>query len=205
MKIAALGISIIFRCGCVRGETMDWANHWTINVVSIAYPGPFITLNPVILGILEGHTAPLLPASKNRTEAWISHLQSLHLLPLHGTTKSSITQHTVKPTLTVIPYDSFYLTPAYPFDALQLFSAATIVSRINAFDGTLRYFSVFLNYTLSVFLYWIPTLQAGGLQCISERWCSTNRAGEERAWVWVYYELFMCVCPKAPKKKKIKK
>lgn len=144
-------IIIIFCFDCIRGERLEQTNHWTINLVSIAFTGPFITLDTVIFGGLEGHTAPLLPASKNRTEAWFSHLQSLHLLPLHGTTKSSITQYTVKPTLTVIPYDSFYLTQAYPLDALQLFSAATIVSRINAFDGTLRYFSVFLNYTLSVF------------------------------------------------------
>lgn len=53
--------------------------------------------------------------------------------------------------MTVIPSDSLYLTQAYPLDAPQLFSAATIVSRINAFDGALRYFSVFPNYILPVF------------------------------------------------------
>ena len=34
---------------------------------------------------------------------------------------------------------------------MQLFSAATIVSGINAFDGAQRYFAVFPNYILPVF------------------------------------------------------
>lgn len=90
----------------------------------------------VILGILEGRAAPLLPASEKGTEAHFSHLQSPHLLPRHGTTKSSITQYTVKPTLTVTPCDRFYLTRGI----FAFISAPTIVSRINASNGTLRYF-----------------------------------------------------------------
>lgn len=136
-----------FCFNCRRRERTQWINHWILNLVRITFAGPFIILDNVKLGVLDGHTALLLTT----TEAWVSHLQSLHLLPLHDTTKSSITQYTVKPTLTVIPCDSFYLTQAYPLDALQLFSAAAIVSRINASDGTLRYFSVFRNYTPSIF------------------------------------------------------
>lgn len=90
----------------------------------------------MILGILEGRAAPLLPASEKGTEARFSHLQSPHLLPRHGTTKSSITQYTVKPTLTVTPCDRFYLTRGI----FAFISAPTTVSRINASNGTLRYF-----------------------------------------------------------------
>lgn len=43
------------------------------------------------------------------------------------------------------------MTQAYLLDALQLFSAATTVSRINVFDGALRYFSVFPNHIVTVF------------------------------------------------------
>lgn len=47
-----------------------WPNHWTVNMVSVAFAGPFITLGTVILGTLKRtgyisstHTAPPLPAS----------------------------------------------------------------------------------------------------------------------------------------------
>lgn len=44
-----------------------------------------------------------------------------------------------------MPYDNWYLTQAYPLDALQSFSAVTIISRINALDDAPRYFSVCPN------------------------------------------------------------
>lgn len=99
---------------------------------------------------------------------------------MHGkTTKSSITQYTGKPTLTVIMYDSLYLTQAYLLDALQLFSAATIVSRINAFNGALRYFSVFPNYILRAF-HIVSQLFNLAVCSASVRDGAAHRAGEER-------------------------
>lgn len=51
-----------------------WPNHWTVNLVSVAFAGPFITLHSVILGtperlnISSRRTAPPLHASiQNRS------------------------------------------------------------------------------------------------------------------------------------------
>lgn len=137
-----------------------------------------------------------------RTEAWFSHLQSLHLLPLHSTTtKSSITQYTVKPTLTVIPYDRLYLTQAYPLDALQLFSAATIVSGINAFDGALRYFSVFPNYILAM-LHIVSQLFKLVVCSASVRGGAAHRElGRREGECWLWYGIsYSCVSALKTKK-----
>lgn len=193
---------------CTRGggeKKREWPNHWTMNLVSVAFAGPFITLDTVILG------TPGEAEYKQQTYGSSSRRFCREQKPDSPTCKvsicspytaqqqkSSITQYTVKPTLTVIPCDSLYLTQACPLDALQLFSAATIVSRINASDGALRYFPVFPNYILPVFhivsqLYKLVVCSASARDGAAH-----GRAGEERGWV---YWLFMCVCPKDQKEK----
>lgn len=99
--------------------------------------------------------------------------------------KSSTTQYTVKPTLTVIPYDSLYLTQAYPLDALQLFSAATIVCRINALDGALRYFYVFPNYILPVLCFVSQLLKPVVCSASVRDGAAQKGAGEQRGLVKV--------------------
>lgn len=163
-----------------------------------------VHLSPSILwylGTLEGldtssrHTGPPLPASTEN--------RSL-ILPPAKAPSAPAAQHNDKnlhqPTHSHANLDSntlwqFVFDTAYPLDALQLLSATTIVSRINAFDVAQRYFSVFANDILPVFcivsqLFKLVVCSASVRDGAAHRDLE-SREGECRFWYGISY---LCVC-----------
>lgn len=175
---------------CTRGgKKPGWPNHWTMNLVSVAFASPFITLDTVILGTLvrlnisRRHTAPPLAAS---TES-----RSL-ILPPAKSPSAPPTQHNNKklhnPTHSQAYRDCN--TPwQFVFDkGISAWCFAVIFSGCNCLQNKCIWWCSKIFFCLSKLhsarvLYCILTLQAGGLQCINERRRSTWRAGEERGWV----------------------
>lgn len=159
MRILEELLSILLKCVQEKQKKKcGWPNHWTMNLVSVAFAGPFITLNTVILGTLErlGYkqqtycsSAPcltknrslILPPAKSPSAPPAQHNNKKLHNPIHS--QANLDCNTL--------WQFLFDKGTYPLDALQLFSAATIVSWINTFNGAQRYFSVFPNYILPVF------------------------------------------------------
>lgn len=191
---------------CTREEKKcGWPNHWTMNLVSVAFAGPFITLNTVILGTLErlGYkqqtycsSAPCL--TKNRSLI-LPPAKSPSALPAQQNNKKLHNPIHSQANLDCNTLWQFVFDKGtYLLDALQLFSAATIVSWINTFNGAQRYFSVFPNYILPAF-YIISQLMKPVVHCYSQEEMVQYTGLKRKAGVSVRYELFMCVCPKDQK------
>lgn len=126
----------------------EWPNHWTMNLVSVAFAGPFITLNAVIL------ETPERLGYKRQTYRSSSPCIYGEQKPDSPTCKVSIcspctaqkTQKLHNPTHNQTNLDC-NTRWQFVFDtgvSSWCFAAATVVSRINAF-------SVFPNYIQNVF------------------------------------------------------
>lgn len=152
-----------------------------MNLVSVAIAGPFITLSTVILGTLERldissrPTAPPLAASTEN--------RSL-VLPPAKSPSAPPTQHNNKklhnPIHSQANLDCNTLWQFLFDTGTSAWCFAVIFSGYNCLQNKCIRWCSKIFFCLSKLhsarvLYCISTLQAGGLQCIRKRWCSTYR------------------------------
>ncbi len=157
-----------------------WPTHWTMNLVSVAFAGPFITLNTVILGTPERldiscrHAAPPLAASTEN--------RSL-VLPPAKSPSAPPTQHNKKLHNPIHSQANLDCNTQWQFlfdTGISAWCFAVIFSSYNCLQNKCIRWCSKIFFCLSKLhsgrvIYCISTLEAGGLQCIRKRRCSTYR------------------------------